>query len=597
MRDLAGPRPPDYRSELEAKRWDSLIPAASPSRPSARIGCDQSIHTAQQWIFECEATHQCCKSNFLHAASATFFPTHIIDTAKSHTGFVYIRHRDEIQGSQYSHWAEEDFPTYWTVSHRWGDPKRLPKLLQTNMEDYRRNGILLTSLPQTFQDAISIIRRLGHRYLWIDCLCIIQGSGGDWTTQSASMTEIYSYSYCNISALASSSDARNGIFTVRPFDGVFLYPRQVPLVGFTGLLWDGSDWNIDVEDAALSKRAWVVQERFLARRVLHFAESQMYWECLESKQREVDTKPSIDQASSKVELSPVCCQTEPQSLDLSIYKAARRNLIEIQQEDIPPWLSTKPTPEDRKHISQWCNIVSIYASCDLTKESDRLVAMHGIAKTFLQAKGITDEYFAGLWKNTLHVDLLWHTGKQHERKVSTRDRSHYTCVPTWSWASVAGGTVHLQQGYTRYERPPSSLIQLVESHIKPEAGGDVFGQLHTAELVIRAMVYPYRSLRDAGGVIVYNDGEMMQVYCHVPMSELHLDTVELVERFAITSGIEGLCFPVDEKYQGHGGGRNTFMLLERNSEGKHVRLGVFERVGIGDWISDISEPLTELTIV
>lgn len=33
----------------------------------------------------------------------------------------------------------------------------------------------------------------------------------------------------------------------------------------------------------LNARAWVIQERLLSRRILHFTQERIYWECLEEK--------------------------------------------------------------------------------------------------------------------------------------------------------------------------------------------------------------------------------------------------------------------------------------------------------------------------
>lgn len=54
------------------------------------------------------------------------------------------------------------------------------------IEDFRR-GISLSGLPRTFQDAISVTRKLGVRFLWIDSLCVIQNSSADWEEESEKM--------------------------------------------------------------------------------------------------------------------------------------------------------------------------------------------------------------------------------------------------------------------------------------------------------------------------------------------------------------------------------------------------------------------------
>lgn len=57
---------------------------------------------------------------------------------------------------------------YVALSHSWGKSPRLmaTKATVEDMED----GIAISFLPKTFQDAIQITKRLGIRYLWIGML-------------------------------------------------------------------------------------------------------------------------------------------------------------------------------------------------------------------------------------------------------------------------------------------------------------------------------------------------------------------------------------------------------------------------------------------
>jgi hypothetical protein len=50
------------------------------------------------------------------------------------------------------------------------------------------------------------------------------------------------------------------------------------------------DFAHDVESSSLSKRGWVYQERALSRRTIHFAGTQVYWECGQGIRCETMTK-------------------------------------------------------------------------------------------------------------------------------------------------------------------------------------------------------------------------------------------------------------------------------------------------------------------
>jgi Heterokaryon incompatibility protein (HET) len=101
---------------------------------------------------------------------------------------------------------------YTTLSHCWGG-MAIPCLIQRNVSDYTEL-IDLLSLPQTYQDAIQLTRRLGLRYLWIYSLCIIQDSHEDWVGQAAVMGEIYQGSHLNITS-TKSGDPYGGLFAQR----------------------------------------------------------------------------------------------------------------------------------------------------------------------------------------------------------------------------------------------------------------------------------------------------------------------------------------------------------------------------------------------
>lgn len=63
---------------------------------------------------------------------------------------------------------------YMALSHCWGEPAKHPLMtVRATLEDHMA-GIAMLSLPKSFQDAIKVCLHLGVRYIWIDCLCIVQ---------------------------------------------------------------------------------------------------------------------------------------------------------------------------------------------------------------------------------------------------------------------------------------------------------------------------------------------------------------------------------------------------------------------------------------
>jgi hypothetical protein len=133
-------------------------------------------------------------------------------------------------------------------------------------------GFSYDELPRTFQDAVRVTRQLGKKFLWIDALCIIQGPDGDWETEARAMEDVFACAYCTIAA----SSARG-------WEDGFLKPDldslRIGMQGIPSTPTCACDFDKDVEEGPLMKRAWVLQERVLSRRTIHFAATHTYWEC------------------------------------------------------------------------------------------------------------------------------------------------------------------------------------------------------------------------------------------------------------------------------------------------------------------------------
>lgn len=61
---------------------------------------------------------------------------------------------------------------YVALSHCWGPTKPI-MLLETDIQAFQ-HGISWTDLPRTFAEAITLTRKLGYEFIWIDTMCIIQ---------------------------------------------------------------------------------------------------------------------------------------------------------------------------------------------------------------------------------------------------------------------------------------------------------------------------------------------------------------------------------------------------------------------------------------
>jgi hypothetical protein len=167
---------------------------------------------------------------------------------------------------------------YIALSHCWGTEKFLATTT-ASLDDFQ-NKIPFQELPQTFRDAIIVTRILGIQYLWIDSLCIIQEGDdmADWRRESGRMEEVFSSAYCTLAATSAIDPTKGFLTSPSPSQSVMIPDtKDKNLRVYVDTIND--NFSQDVEMGVLNKRAWVLQERALSRRTIHFTKGQTYFEC------------------------------------------------------------------------------------------------------------------------------------------------------------------------------------------------------------------------------------------------------------------------------------------------------------------------------
>lgn len=103
---------------------------------------------------------------------------------------------------------------YLTLSYVWGRLQLgmdMPMAMTSNISNLQIKGALSKlRLPATISEAMYACRRLGHRYLWVDALCIVQDDNDELTDQIRHMYDIYSGSFMTIVA-ATGEHANSGL--------------------------------------------------------------------------------------------------------------------------------------------------------------------------------------------------------------------------------------------------------------------------------------------------------------------------------------------------------------------------------------------------
>ena len=356
---------------------------------------------------------------------------------------------------------------YVSLSHCWGSGHYYK--LTTSTVDKMKAGFSMSLLSQTFKDAIRATLELGIRYLWIDALCIIQDSKFDWSQEALTMADIYQGAFCNLAATG-SADGNGGLFHDR---NVNMVPRCIvetdwPESSVQKLRkqpeWGESRkrlyevrsdgfWRTELERAPLLQRAWVLQERLLAPRVVHFGARQVLWECFELE----------------------ACQTYPDGLPFE-YSPRRFKGLDPFVDGKKLRRNLGPTDMETDQFDAyylWDNIITSYSEGALSHEEDKLIAISGVAK-YMQSI-LHDRYFAGLWQQCLPSQLLWHYDAPGTRPYDYR-------APSWSWASVNPQTDRSLTAGRSYDM--GVLAEVVEVKIE-SLGKDSTGQVTGGHLRLR----------------------------------------------------------------------------------------------------------------
>ncbi|KAK4185860.1 heterokaryon incompatibility protein-domain-containing protein, partial [Podospora australis] len=170
---------------------------------------------------------------------------------------------------------------YATLSYVWG--------LETTSPALSSGSPLPKTVPLVVSDAITVCKQLGLRYIWIDRYCILQDTQEDAHAQIQSMNHIYKHSDLTIIA-AAGSDPYYGLPGVST--RARLRPLRPPLhIGDQTLIplpfksqIDGS--NSGYAESKWNTRGWTYQEAVLSRRRLVFTDTQVFFQCLNSRWQE-----------------------------------------------------------------------------------------------------------------------------------------------------------------------------------------------------------------------------------------------------------------------------------------------------------------------
>ncbi|KAF2094639.1 HET-domain-containing protein, partial [Rhizodiscina lignyota] len=276
-------------------------------------------------------------------------PRRVIDVSKAYPKVILTQGESE---------------PYACLSYCWGGQQNLVTT-RANVNEHACG--IKAELPRSIQDAITVTRRLGFKYLWVDSLCIVQDDEGDREGQIELMGEIFANAYVTISA-ATAKSCQDGFLNERSHQS----GSRPPPVDVACLLPDGREDTIQLHQRGsasirepIHERSWALQEDLLSPRLLFFGETEVSWSC-------------------------TCESSQPSGM--------RRVLF--------PW--NKTAIRQAWLRSFWEDVITEYSCRKLTRPSDKLPALAGLASKFSEISNMQpSDYVAGFWRPWLKRHLVW----------------------------------------------------------------------------------------------------------------------------------------------------------------------------------------------
>ncbi|ESZ91413.1 hypothetical protein SBOR_8202 [Sclerotinia borealis F-4128] len=363
----------------------ALLPLTSNRDPSP-LELESFIKLLRAWLNECDTNHRdLCASKHEHV-----LPTRLICVENAKKPKIVVT---------------ADLPKnilskirYVALSHKWGCMPDKAITTKKNFEQ-RKKKIPMDEIPLSFRNAIAITSALNCTYLWIDSLCILQGSDGDFSEEADRMQTTFNCAYCVLAACSAQS-AEDGFLHNQESRSKCVKIGDISVSPVT------NDFERDVLDSPLSRRGWVLQERALARRTIYFTKTQTYWECGHG----------------------IRCET--------LVKLKNDKIAFLGDPNFPDYTIRLPRTVGEQ-INLFLDLFQQYTRLEFSHPEDRPIAIDGLMERLTVA--FKTRSLAGLFETFWGRCLLWRRadGTESLKKIG-RGMHSRKIPPTWSWMAFQG---------------------------------------------------------------------------------------------------------------------------------------------------------------
>lgn len=375
------------------------------------------------WLGKCNDRHPKCRL----LPGNPFLPTRLIylDSSKDAVSGDAIDTDVKFQPRLVStHGLNISDSRYIVLSHRrQEDFLDEAKSTRKSLSDQMR-GLILSKLPPIFTDTFEVASRMGVSYVWVYSLCVVQDDPVDRKREAAFLSQIYHNAYLTVAAAVPTTVPGQGLFRHGDSFGILSERLVVPLDNgsIQEVIVMKKQWEAYAA-SPLVERGWCFQERELSRRIIHYTQNQVLWEC-----HTIRASESLPDGSTTYSHWPQSPRNWPERL---LDKQLRGENVE----------------------DAWYRGVEDYSLRRLTIATDKFPALAILAAVVREFKSPTCRYLAGVWEDDFVSSLAWASRPLRSHSVVTNERYSEYVAPSWSWASVAGPVSYLPW----LRRKPSSL--------------------------------------------------------------------------------------------------------------------------------------------
>lgn len=316
---------------------------------------------------------------------------------------------------------------YVALSYVWGphDPLGL-RTTKRNLTRLKGPGALAPGtntidrrIPCTIRDAMKLCTVIGYRYLWIDCLCIVQDDKVEKERLIHGMNNVYENASLTVIA-ASGQDADAGLPGITARGKVNHEKGYAIQISDALLLISVAPISLEeqVRKSHWNTRAWTLQEQSLSKRRLYFTPDEVFFDCECGVRRE--SYVIEDFKSYRVRSgSPFWGRSRNQAVEVPL-------LPLLPREGNGDW-----------DYSMYADVVSNYSRRNLSYPEDVFSAFSGIYHRCINAQQSQPSMVAvqGLNSTSFTRSLLWFIAKHDKTKIKQREVAHGIRLASWSWAS------------------------------------------------------------------------------------------------------------------------------------------------------------------